>query len=189
MNETTGIFLISSVVIQCIFFIAFITLIFKLVGTLKSVNEKVNSLQEQIINLNTKVDPVVTKVSSLVDTVQSITSKVDANMESITDVVDKIKDVSTEIIDFVSRVKEKTEPPIMDTVNTVAAFTKGIKAFFDRMKSYEKPIKKFEGNYLFEGESESKEPDENEIDFEGEFNDINKELNDVRKKLEEMKKV
>lgn len=189
MNDTTGVFLIISVVIQCIFFIALIIMIVKLIGAIKTVNEKVNGLNEQMVNFNTRIEPVLTKVSTLVDSVQSISSKIDTNIDTLTAVVDKFKDISAEIVEFVSRIKSKAETPIFDTVNTIAAVSKGIKVFFDKIKSTERASKKFDENYLFEGTGETQAADDSNIDFDSEFIDINKELNDVRKKLEEMKKV
>lgn len=188
MAETADIFLIISVIIQCILLVVLIIFVFKFIGILKLIKGNIETLVEEVNGLKTKIDPVIAKVTSVIESVETIAGKVDDNIQVLTKVVDKVADVTTEVADFVFHLKSKIEIPTFDVINTYSSLVKGIKVFFEKMKVKKKPDKIFEGNYLFEGTKDKKE-DDYDIDFDDKFNDINKELNEVRKKLEEMKKV
>ena len=187
MDTTTSIFLNISIIIQIIVFVALIYLVVSLTKIIKGLTSKVDSLQSDFDNFKTKVDPAIDETLILLKKVNKVADKIDDNILTIRSAVDKVKDTSSEIMDFALTVKRRVEPSVMNYVSAFNAFSKGAQVFFNRLKSNPERIEAREQNYLFDEHLENN--NDNTIDFESEFNDINKELNEVRKKLEEMKKV
>jgi uncharacterized protein YoxC len=187
LDATTSIFLNISIVIQIVVFISLIYLVVTLTKIIKGLTEKVENLQKDFDGFKTKVDPAVEEALVLLKKVNKVADKIDDNIVTIKSAVDKVKDTSSEIMDFALNVKRRVEPSIIDSVNSFNAFSKGVRVFFDRLKLKRDLAEKPEENFLFDEHIENN--NDNTIDFESEFTDINKELNEVRKKLEEMKKV
>ncbi|MCX7833434.1 MAG: hypothetical protein N2490_04410 [Ignavibacteria bacterium] len=191
MDTTTSIFLIISVIIQIIVFLAVIFLVLSLIKIIKSLSARIENLQKDFDDFKVKLEPGIEDGIVLVKKLNKIADTVENNIHKFENVADKFKSFSEDVIEFGSKVKEKIEPPVLDTVTTFTAIFKGVKTFFERLKDHDK-LKSVEENYLFENtesdfgkKQESIESSELKDDFE----DINKELNEVRKKLEEMKKV
>ncbi len=192
MDTTTSIFLIISVIIQIIVFIAVIFLVYALIKIIKSLSVKVENLQKDFDDFKVKIEPGIEDGIVLIKKVNRIADRVEDNIHKIEDVTDKFKNFSDEVISFGTKLKDRVEPPVLDTVTTITALYKGIKVFFEKLKTNDKLTSKDE-NFLFEdtktvtktAKGEEVKTSENK----DEFQDINKELNEVRKKLEEMKKV
>lgn len=190
MDTTTSIFLIISVIIQIIVFIAVIFLVLSLIKIIKSLSVRIENLQKDFDDFKVKIEPGIEDGIVLIKKVNRIADNVENNIHKIQEITDKFKDFSEDVIEFGTKLKERIEPPVLDTAITFSAIYKGIKTFFEKLKSTEK-LKPSEENYLFDSANET---GESGISAEGsqskdEFDDINKELNEVRKKLEEMKKV
>ena len=158
-----------------------------MIKIIKSLTIKIDSLTSDFNNFKTKVDPAIDEALVLLKKVNKVVDKIDDNILTIRSAVDKVKDTSSEIMDFALNVKRKVEPSVMNYVSAFNAFSKGTQVFFNRLKSNPDRIESHEENFLFDEHLENN--NDNTIDFESEFKDINKELNEVRKKLEEMKKV
>lgn len=193
MDTTTSIFLIVSVIIQIILFIAIIFLVLSMIKVIKSLSVRIEFLQRDFDDFKKKIEPGIEDSIILIKKVNKIADSVENNINKVEEITDKFKDFSEEVIEFGSKIKERIEPPVLDTIITFTAVFKGIKTFFEKLKSHDK-IKSSDANYLFEEKDKISESPgqekmqsfDKEVDESG---DINKELNEVRKKLEEMKKV
>jgi len=149
---------------------------------------KVEGLQDDVNKFKITVEPIVDDSRILVKKLNNIFGKVEDNLDVVTNTVEKVRDTVDSIIDIEQRIQRKIEVPLFDSINSVSAIFRGVKVFFERIKS--------PGRHLI-SKTPSEIPEinneEDEILFDDEiqeeFNDINKELNEVRKKLEEMKKV
>jgi len=190
LDTTTSIFLIISVIIQIIVFITVILLVVSLIKIIKSLSVRIDSLQKDFDDFKVKIEPGIEDSIVLIKKVNRIADVVENNIHKVEEVTDKFKNFSEEIVDFGSRIKERIEPPVLDTIITISAVYKGLKVFFDKLKNQNR-TKSQEENFLFDKSVKNDEPqsEEKKDTKEEEIEDINKELNEVRKKLEEMKKV
>jgi len=119
----------------------------------------------------------------LISKLNTISDKVEDNIDIVKNTFESVKGIVEDVAQFERNLKEKIEPPVLNTINTYSAIIKAIRAFIEKFKSYHP--KATEDKELFDAES----GEYSDTDIEGEFKDINKELNEVRKKLEELKKV
>jgi hypothetical protein len=193
MSSTLEVFNIISVIIQIILFVVGIVLILGLTKYLKGLMTKVEDVQKDLNNFKIKLEPLIDDSLQLVKKLNVISDKVEDNIDVVKTTVLKIKDATDKVIEFEQNLQNKIEIPVLDTINTYTAIVKGVKTFFDKLRTGKKDVpapiavrnKIDEDDMIFD--TGDKTFDNNSI--EEEFNDINKELNDVRKKLEEMKKV
>jgi peptidoglycan hydrolase CwlO-like protein len=177
---------IVSVVIQIILFIALIFVIISLTRYFKILTGKIESLEEDINRFKTRVDPLIDDSRIMVQKIIKVSDKIDENFVYVTKTIEKLKSAADDIVDFKTKVLNRVETPVFDTISAFSAIVKGVRAFTDTWKG-SKPLKQHsyqeKDDLLFDDSSEV------EFELEKQYDDINKELNEVRKKLEEMKKV
>lgn len=145
-------------------------------GAIKKISAKVSQLTIDIKTLKPKIETTVDKINSLSDNVDSLVTKVNKNVDVLSKVVEKVKDSADEIIDFQSKVRSRIEPPLMETANTIAAFSVGIKTFIEKMKS-----SKNKNHYHDESFDRLAEIEES-VEL------VNKELDDVNAKLTDLQR-
>jgi uncharacterized protein YoxC len=186
---------IISVIIQIILFITLIILVVILTGYIKKLMIKVEVLSDDFNKYKVHLNPLIENISKLVGKLHNISDKVDTNLETVKRTVQRIKDTTESIIEFEQKIQTKLETPVFDTIDSYNAIVKGVRAFFEKIKSRGHKSAKTTDEPDFDSEAISPQSTENsessifDEEIQEEFNDINKELNEVRKKLEEMKKV
>lgn len=146
---------------------------------------RIEGLQDDLNKFKMNLQPLIDDSLILVKKLNSISEKVEGNILVGRSVIEKVKEIADNVAGFERRITNRIEMPLMDTINTFAAVIKGIKVFYEKVKSKEPDIPRIK--------SKKDEQRDDAIYFSDEineqYNDINKELNEVRKKLEEMKKV
>lgn len=188
MEETIQYLQIATNIIIILLFIGLVILVFNLVKLVKSASSKLDEVSLQVKDIKAKIEPAIDKVKDLTENVNKVISKVNDNVEVLSTVVDKVKytadsiiekvkDTSDSIMDFEKKVRNKIEPPIMETANTISAVSAGIKTFFDTYKNRKKKIESQYG-----GESEVFK------DLEETIYDVNKELEEVNSRLTDLQK-
>lgn len=175
MEETIQYLQIATNIVIILLFIGLVILTFILINQAKKVSEKIEGLSSTINDIKPKVLEVVEKAGSLTDNVNKIALKVSDNISVLGTAVDKIKDTVDSVVSFEKKIQEKIEPPVMDTVNTIAAINIGVKTFFDSWKSKKK-------NRIREIEDERLEL------IEGSLDEVNKELDEVNARLSDLQK-
>lgn len=177
---------IVSVVIQIILFISLIFVIISLTKYFKILTRKIESLEEDFNRFRTRVDPLIDDSRAMVQKIIKVSDKIDENFVYVTKTIEKLKSAADDIVEFKTKVMNRVETPVFDTISAFTAIVKGIRAFTDTWKGG-KHVK----SYSYKDNDDLLFDDSGDVEFELEkqYDDINKELNEVRKKLEEMKKV
>jgi uncharacterized protein YoxC len=165
-----------------------VILVFTLIKAVKKASSKIDEVSTQVKDIKVKLEPVIDKVQSLTENVNRVVSKVNDNIEVLSTVVDKVKYTTESIVNtiqvttdsilaFERKVRNKIEPPVMNTANTISAVSVGIKTFFE---TYKKKRKNLETSY-------SMDVDEF-IDLKESLGDVNKELEEVNDRLTDLQK-
>lgn len=141
------------------------------------ISARIEKLSFDVKDIKPKVEATIDKINSVSDNVNLLVTKFNNNVDVLSTVVDKIKETADGIIEFEQRIQKKIEPPVMDTVNTIAAVSVGIKTFFDKMA--EKKNRK-----VLMDEVSLTRLDE----FEESLEEANKELDEVNAKLTDLQK-
>jgi len=152
LEETIQYLQIATNIIIILLFIGLVILVFTLLKTIKKASSKIDEVSLQIKDVKSKLEPAIDKFQGLTENVNRVISKVNDNIQVLSTVVDKVKD-STEsivnkvqdttdsILSFERKVRNKIEPPVMETANTISAVSVGIKTFFNTYKNRKKRMK------------------------------------------------
>jgi len=163
-----------------------------LIKLIKALAEKVESVSDDVMDLKAKAEPLIDNANKFLSTANRIANSVDKNMDTVTSTVNNVKDTVEKVTQLVDTVREKVQPPVMETVASVSGIVKGVKTFFDAIKS-----RRAESTSAFESESDF------EIDYDekylknnkkkstsydseySELDNINAELNELRRKIQQ----
>ena len=162
-------------IIIILLFIMLVVMVSLLIKSIKKITTKVEDLSGTVMTIKPKVEAAIEKVNSLTDNVGKIVTKVNDNIDVLSTVVDKVKDTADSILEFEKRVQSRIEPPVMDTVNTIAAISVGVQTFIEKLKSSKKK-KSFPEDQGFD------------IELSDSIDDVNKELEEVNAKLTDLQK-
>jgi len=167
--------LITNIIIILMFF-GILVVIIKLISTMKILSGKFDKISGDLKDLKPKVEVTIDKINSLSDNTNSLVTGINNNVHLVQSVVEKVKITVDSIVDFEQEVQKKIQPPVMETVNTIAAVSVGVKTFWDKMKSskQKKNMDRISPEKL----------DELEVSIEN----VNKELDEVNSRLSDMQK-
>jgi uncharacterized protein YoxC len=114
-----------SVIAICAFLVAFLL---RLKGTLQA-------LEKDVRDLTTRAMPILDNVEVITDKVRNIADNIDDQVELVKDSINSIREIANNVIDLERRIQERIEEPVLETVGTIAAVLKGVRAFFVRLKA------------------------------------------------------
>lgn len=160
-----------------------------LIKLIKALAEKVESVSDDVMDLKAKAEPLIENANKFLSTANRIASSVDKNMDTVTSTVNNVKDTVEKVTQLVDTVREKVQPPVMETVASISGIVKGVKTFFDAIKSRRAEQKSYEPEHDFEVDFDEKYlkthkkvyTDTSEY---SELDNINAELNELRRKIQ-----
>ena len=122
-------------VIIILLFIGILIAVYYLLKILKVTSVKLNELTTEIKEIKTKLNPSIDNFQLLSEKLISVTGSVKDNIDLLKTSVDKINSVVDSIVEFEKKVQSKIEPPVLETANTIAAVSAGLKTFFESYKN------------------------------------------------------
>lgn len=105
-----------------------VMIFYRMEKSLDHLDKKVSALCEQTF-------PILENLNAITTKVRTITDNLNEQLSIVKDSVESFRIAMDEIIAFKRKVQHRIEEPVMDSVSFVTAFVKGIKAFFERMRS------------------------------------------------------
>jgi uncharacterized protein YoxC len=114
-----------SVIALCAFLVAF------LVG----LKATLQALEKDVRDLTTRALPILDNVEVITDKVRNIADNIDDQVELIKDSISSIREIANNVVDLERRIQERIEEPVLETVGTIAAVLKGVRAFFVRLRA------------------------------------------------------
>ncbi|MEO8664323.1 MAG: hypothetical protein ABI462_02410 [Ignavibacteria bacterium] len=160
-------------IIIILLFIMLVILASLLIKSVKNITAKFEELTMSAKDLKPKVEATIEKINSLSDNVDVLVTKVNNNVDVVATIVDRAKFTADSIFDFEKKIQSRIEPPVMDTLNTIAAVSVGIKTFIDKLKSTKKK-KTFPEDKSFE------------IEINENIDEVNQELDEINSKLTDL---
>ncbi|MBM4165535.1 MAG: DUF948 domain-containing protein [Ignavibacteria bacterium] len=129
MTETTLLIIVilSSLCVSAAS-IYLVMIFYRMEKSLDHLDKKVSALCEQTF-------PILENLNAITTKVRTITDNLNEQLSIVKDSVESFRIAMDEIIAFKRKVQHRIEEPVMDSVSFVTAFVKGIKAFFERMRS------------------------------------------------------
>jgi uncharacterized protein YoxC len=114
-----------SVIALCAFLVAFLA---RLKGTLQA-------LEKDVRDLSARAMPILDNVEVITDKVRNIADNIDDQVELVRDSISSIREIANNVVDLERRIQERIEEPVLETVGTIAAVLKGVRAFFVRLRA------------------------------------------------------
>jgi uncharacterized protein YoxC len=114
-----------SVIALCAFLVAFLL---RLKGTLLA-------MEKDVRDLTARAMPILDNVEVITDKVRNIADNIDDQVELVKDSISSIREIANNVVDLERRIQERIEEPVLETVGTIAAVLKGVRAFFVRLRA------------------------------------------------------
>jgi uncharacterized protein YoxC len=95
----------------------------------------VTNLEKDVKEITTRAIPVLENMEYITTRVKSITDNIDDQVAAVRESIGSIKAIADNVVDLERRVQERIEGPILEAVGFVSALFKGVRTFFDRVRT------------------------------------------------------
>jgi uncharacterized protein YoxC len=99
------------------------------------VRDILNTIEKDFKEMTTRVIPVLDNLEFITARVKVITENIDDQVASIRESIASVKQVAFNVVELERKVQERIEGPILEGVALTAAVVKGVRTFFDRVRS------------------------------------------------------
>ncbi len=122
-------------VVQVLTNLAVITLCVCLVIFLRRMGGTLDSLEKNARELSTRALPIMDNLEVITDKARNIADNVDDQIELVKNSINAVREIADNVVDFERKVQARIEEPVLETIGTIAAVLKGVRAFFVRLKA------------------------------------------------------
>lgn len=84
--------------------------------------------------LNQNLPGILTNVDEISNNLTQITQSIHYQVNGVRNVVDKFQKMADDVVDFEQTLREEIESPLIQTISTISAFTKGARAFTEALR-------------------------------------------------------
>ena len=112
-----------------------VTLCVFLVLFLRRLRVTLDSLEKDVRELSNRALPIMDNLEVITDKVRNIADNVDDQIELVKDSINAVREIADNVVDFERRVQARIEEPVLETIGSIAAVVKGVRAFFVRLKA------------------------------------------------------
>ena len=123
------------VVAQILALVCVSSLCIYLIVVLMRVREVLTTVERDLKEMTSKALPILENMEYITSRVKSITENIDDQVIIVRESIGSLRQVAENIVELESRVQERIEGPILDTVAFIAAIFKGVRTFVDRVRA------------------------------------------------------
>ncbi|UCE07232.1 MAG: DUF948 domain-containing protein [bacterium] len=114
--------------------IAFLLLSIFAIPMLLQVRRTAKSFELTSKTLNQNLPGILTNLDEITTNLTQTTQAVHDQVDGLKSIVDKFHDMADDVVEFERSIRNEIEAPIMETVTTVSAAIKAIRAFLDALR-------------------------------------------------------
>jgi uncharacterized protein YoxC len=114
--------------------IAFLLLSIFAIPMLLQVRRTAKSLELTSKTLNQNLPGILTNLDEITTNLTHTSQAVHDQVAGLKNIVDKFQDMADDVVDFERNIRTEIEAPIMETVTTITATIKAIRAFLDALR-------------------------------------------------------
>lgn len=115
--------------------IAFFLLVIFLVPSLLQIRRTARSVEMTSRTMNQNLPGILTNIDEITTNLTRTTQSVHQQVEGLAESVQKVRDVVDDVVNFEREIRTEVEPPIVETLATVTAVARGVRAFLDVLRS------------------------------------------------------
>jgi uncharacterized protein YoxC len=114
--------------------IAFLIMVIFAIPALLQIRRTAKNMEITAKTLNQNLPGILTNVDEISSNLTQITQSIHYQVNGVRNVVDKFQKMADDVVDFEQTLREEIESPLMQAISTIAAFTKGARAFTDALR-------------------------------------------------------
>lgn len=92
------------------------------------------NLEKDFKEFAVRAIPVLENLEIITGKFKNVAATIEDEIGAIKLSMDSVKQIAENVVNFERRIQDRIERPVMETVATIAAVFKGVRAFFDRLK-------------------------------------------------------
>lgn len=115
--------------------IAFLLLVIFAIPSLLQVRRTAKNVEFTSHTLNQNLPGILTNLDEISTNFTHTTHSVRSQVEGLSGAVGKINEMADDVVNFEKTIRQEIETPIMETVGTLNAIIKGVRAFLDTFRT------------------------------------------------------
>lgn len=123
------------VVVQVIALLCLSALSVFLIVILVRVRHILTNVAKDLNELSSKAIPVFENLEVITGKIRNVTTNIEEQMDGVKRSIDSVKGIVDNVVAFERRVQECIEEPVLETVSFIVAAIKGVRTFFERVRS------------------------------------------------------
>jgi len=120
---------------EIILFISLAVLAIYLISVFKRVTDSVQKIEQNVSNLEKKVEPLIDNANKAIIDAGYITGDIKMQLDRVESIIDMVKDKGDQVIGFTSKIQGQIEKPVNESLNFISAIRSGVRTFFDHLKN------------------------------------------------------
>lgn len=109
--------------------VAVLVLILFLIPTILQLRKSAKRIEEVSTHLNRQLPAILENVNAITASLNRVLSSGQQQAETLSEAVQNVKLMVDDVVDFEKRIRTQIENPIVDTLTTVTALIKAVRAF------------------------------------------------------------
>ena len=122
-------------VVQVLSDLAVIALCVFLVVFLVRLKTALGVLEREIRELSARTLPVLDNLEVITDKIRNVAENINDQVELVRDSINTVREIANNVVDFERRIQARIEEPLLESIGTIAAVVKGLRAFFVRLRA------------------------------------------------------
>ena len=114
-----------AVIALCIFLVVFLVRMKALLGV----------MEKEVRELSARTMPVLDNLEVITDKIRNVAENINDQVELVKESINSVREIANNVVDFERRIQERIEEPVLETIGTIAAVVKGVRAFFVRIRA------------------------------------------------------
>ncbi|RCK77459.1 MAG: hypothetical protein IGBAC_1768 [Ignavibacteriae bacterium] len=97
--------------------------------------KSINNIQQDINLITQKTIPVLENASNTMRRVDELSENIQREIDGIMYSIRSLKKIADDVVELETKIKQKVEEPLLDSISFFSGIIKGIKTFIMKMKS------------------------------------------------------
>lgn len=122
------------VIVEFIAFLSVAALCIYLIVLFVRVRTLVMNMERDLKEISARAIPVLSNLEFITDRFRNVAQQVEDQIDAVSGSLQAIKSAADDVLMLERKVQQRIEEPIVEAASFLAAFYRGLRTFFDRMK-------------------------------------------------------
>lgn len=122
------------VIVEFIAFLSVAALCIYLIVLFVRVRTLVMNMERDLKEISARAIPVLSNLEFITDRFRNVAQQVEDQIDAVSGSLQAIKSAADDVLMLERKVQQRIEEPVVEAASFLAAFYRGLRTFFDRMK-------------------------------------------------------